>query len=70
MSVLESLKRKQEDKEEKGCLSVYVQCETIQKIDSYRGTVPRSWLVQVALNEFLERELEKASGVANYNNTS
>jgi hypothetical protein len=63
MSILESLKRRQE----KESLSVYVNCETIEKIDNYRGQVPRSWLVQEALNEFLERELAvrmSASGVA------
>jgi predicted transcriptional regulator len=46
-------------------LSFYVDQEIVDKIDNYRGEIPRSRIMQRAINQFLERELSiAASAVA------
>ena len=53
---------------EKKYLTAYLNRGTIDKIDNLRGEVPRSRVVQRALNQYLERELSAitlASGERN-----
>ena len=50
-------------------LNATVEPETIKKIDAFRGMIPRSRIVNKALNQYLERELgTKAQGERQSNN--
>jgi hypothetical protein len=49
-------------------LSFYVDREIVDRVDNFRGEVPRSKVMQKALNQFLERELAaRALGVRSKN---
>jgi len=48
----------------KDVLGVTVQPQLIKELDAYRGLVPRSRIVEKALNECLERERQKKTGEA------